>query len=376
MRVAIIVPPVLLHHHHSSVTDQRRRIIRTTQYRISINNEIPNINCSKSSMSEGFHQQGIFNNGFQRSTTTVVRQEDQHHIAQQNRRDKLRSQGFEPPPPLVAIEEEESGGGGGGGGGLSVYDTSGMWSDMFNFPPGGGATPTDVLENQIPSNYHRLIRQQPPPPSEWYGNRNGLLVGGSESAAAAMQLFLMNPPQQPRSPSSPSTSSHHHPHHPLQGFHSAGSGYSGNHRTIAPAQFTWVPGSGGGGGGGGGDNAAVSQLGSSISKIGESQGLSLSLSSSLRQFEVAKAEELRMGDDGVFFYDHGGGGSSGGAASSASYLQPLKNLAAQELLEEFCSVGRVGQFKKNTRLGKHNPQSTTHDPNYQGSGGGGGEEEG
>ena len=143
----------------------------------------------------------------------------------------------------------------------------------------------------------------------------------------------------------------------------------------------------------------------------EGQGLSLSLSSSL---EAAKAEELRMGDSGFLYYNHqqggGGGGGGGGPSSSSSAVQfqyknnnshhhqalhlqgamghdnnhqghvgfgssslgvvnVLRNSkyvkAAQELLEEFCSVGR-GQFKKS----KFNRQNSN--PNSNPGGGGGG----
>ncbi|KAF8405154.1 hypothetical protein HHK36_010053 [Tetracentron sinense] len=356
---------------------------------------------SVNSMSQGFHQ-GIFSflNGFERSTTTVHEEEQhQQHIAQQSRRDKLRVQGFEPPPLLVAIEEEEE------PGDLPVYETGGMLSEMFNFPP-GATTASDLLENQIPSNY-RLSR--PPPAtaaSEWYGNRQGMVGGLGPSgdaknhpnsnnrdsialhhqissinadSAAAMQLFLMNP--QPRSPSPPTSSST--PLHmllpnastPLQGFHPPGADLGGG--VIPPAQFTWVPGSG--------------NVGDNSGKIGgvvENQGLSLSLSS-LQHLEAAKAEELRMGDGRVFYYNQGGGASSGsyplknlenqhqplhlqggvgqnhqvhGFGSSLGVVNVLRSSkylkSAQELLEEFCSVGR-GQFKNN-RPGRHNTNTLSN----------------
>ena len=136
----------------------------------------------------------------------------------------------------------------------------------------------------------------------------------------------------------------------------------------------------------------------------EGQGLSLSLSSSL---EAAKAEELRMGDSGFLYYNHQQGGGGGGGSSSSSAVQfqyknnnnnhhqalhlqgamghdnnhqghvgfgssslgvvnVLRNSkyakAAQELLEEFCSVGR-GQFKKS----KFNRQNSN--PNSNAGGG-------
>ncbi|KAI3946094.1 hypothetical protein MKX01_024850 [Papaver californicum] len=424
------------------------------------------------------------NNGFLTSSTTALLQEDrinnhgchhQQHIAQQNRRDKLRGQGFERPAvPLVSIEEEP-------GGLSSVFETgNGMWSELYNFPQGGGSSGGGgVTTSQIPSDYHHRLVLQPTPsqppsqgttttiPNEWYRNRNrnGLMVGGSghhqledpilknnhgvdegagqisdqqshhhqissinAESAAAMQLFFMKP-QQPRSPSSPSSSSHtqHQPHN-LQGY-----GITNNNPTIAtPSQFmTRVSATGNVE-----DNTGVNLFNGSGPKIGvgsnnmeTNQALSLSLSSSLRQFEVAaKAEELRMmGDDGVLYFDQGigvGGGIGSSYNSKASYhqqqQQQVKNFgsqtqqlhlqgtvvsqnqqqpyhdhvgnmrsssslgvvsllrsakyvkATQELLEEFCSVGRVGQsFKSSKRSRNHksvaNP--TTTDPNQQGSSG-------
>ncbi|KAF8410626.1 hypothetical protein HHK36_003158 [Tetracentron sinense] len=355
---------------------------------------------SVNSMSQGFHQ-GIFSfsNGFEKSASTYPEQQHQH----QNHRDKLRVQGFEPPSSFISIEEES--------GDLAGYETGGMLSEMFNFPPRAAS---ELLENQIPSNY----RQPRAPPetaaNEWYGSRQGILggLGALEDAkqhhnsndrasiaqhhqiatinadsASAMQLFLMNP--QPRSPSPPppaassSSATPPHillpdpsPHHPLQGFHSSEAAFGSS--VIPPEQFTWVPGSSGG------DNTGI-QL-SNNSKIGgvaESQRLSLSLSSSLQNLEVDKGEELRMGDGGVLFYNQGGGASSGsyplknlgshhqplhlqgglgqnqqahfGFGSSFGVVNVLRNSkymkAAQELLEEFCSVGR-SQFKAN-KLGRY-----------------------
>uniref|UniRef100_A0A5B7AHM6 Putative BEL1-like homeodomain protein 2 n=1 Tax=Davidia involucrata TaxID=16924 RepID=A0A5B7AHM6_DAVIN len=388
---------------------------RCHQYPIEIISDKPN------SMSQDYHQ-GIFSfsNGFERS-----QQEQQQHIAQQIRREKLRVQGFDPQPPppqLVAIEEES--------GGIPVFETTGMLSEMFNFPS-GAATATELLENQMSQNY-----RNPRPPAasgmsnEWYGNRQGMVVGGGlgplgagdsknqnvvnnrdssiahhhnqmsginadSAAAAAMQLFLMNP--QPRSPSpspSPATSSTLHMLLPnpsststLQGFHNNNNPVAGG--AFGPSQFTWVADSG--------HEGSTNNPGGVV----EGQGLSLSLSSSLQHLEAAKAEELRMGDtSGMLFFNQGGGGGStsahqyqyknlgghqplhlqGGVAqnhqvhlgfgSSLGVVNVLRNSkyvkAAQELLEEFCSVGR-GQFKKN-KFGKLN---TNPNSNPNGSGGGG-----
>ncbi|XP_059623747.1 BEL1-like homeodomain protein 4 isoform X2 [Cornus florida] len=393
---------------------------------------------STNSMSQDYHHQGIFSfpNGFERS-----QQEHHHHqhIAQQIRRDsnKLRVQGFEqpPPPPLpppfVQLEQEDSGG-------LPVYESAGMLSEMFNFPSGTTTAP-ELLDNQMGTSYRNP--RQPPAAAEWYANRQEAVVGGlgedsknqnflnnhhhhqhsqissiNTDSAAAMQLFLMNPQTTVRSPS-PSPS--HHPTQPPsstlhmllpspsntstpQGFH---------HNTVggfgpSQSQFTWVHDSGGHEGG---TTSTITATGAH-----EGQGLSLSLSSSLQHLEGAKAEELRMGDGGMLFFNQagGGGGSTSadhhnqymyknlgglghqnhhhqtlhlqggvvgqnhhqfhvGYGSSIGAVNVLRNSkyvkAAQELLEEFCSVGR-GQFKKN-KFGRHN---TNPNSNPSGGGGGGG----
>ncbi|XP_011099269.1 BEL1-like homeodomain protein 4 [Sesamum indicum] len=378
------------------------------------------------SMSQDYHQSIFsFSNGFERSQ----QEQQQQHIAQQIRRDKLRVQGFQPPvPPLVGIEGEESGE-------LPVYETAGMLSEMFNFPSGVAATATELLENQILQSY-RNPRGTPPSggasTADWFPHRQGMVVGGANlgdsknqtvvndtashphhqqqqhqissinaDSAAAMQLFLMNPQQQ-RSPSPspshppPSTSSTLHMLLPnpsssstLQAFQNPSAGAFG--------QFTWVP------------NSGNENNPNEIPGVVEGQGLSLSLSSSLQHLEAAKAEELRMGEGGMLFFGQGGGstppqyqfknfGGSGGGAlhlqgggvshnhqlhvglgSSLGTVNMLRNSkyakAAQELLEEFCSVGR-GQFKKN-KFGKQNnnngnPSSNPSAGATSGGGAGGG----
>ncbi|KAF2295105.1 hypothetical protein GH714_031528 [Hevea brasiliensis] len=396
----------------------------------------PRSNSANYSMSQDYHQAGIFSfsNGFERSQVAHHQehhQQQQHHLAQQIRRDKLRVQaGYDPPPgPLVGIEEEESGG-------LPVYETAGMLSEMFNFPPGGPATAAELLDQPLQSNYRTAHprQQQPVTTNEWYSNnRQGMvgvlgplgdsknhnsreslahhhqITGINADSAAAMQLFLMNP--QPRSPS-PAPS---HPHHPpatsstlhmllpnpstsLQGFSVSGPGGAfGASSEISPPQFTWVPGSAHEGANTGAQLNNPAEIGSVV----EGQGLSLSLSSSLQHLEAAKAEELRMGEGGLLYYNQGGGSSSGAApyyknlggqhqalhlqagigqnhqvhvgfGSSLGVVNVLRNSkyvkAAQELLEEFCSVGR-GQFKKN-KFTRQNTNPSSNNPG--GSSGGGG----
>lgn len=187
--------------------------------------------------------------------------------------------------------------------------------------------------------------------------------------AAAMQLFLMNPAQT-RSPSPT----------PNSGTTAGGFG-----------QFTWVPDAAH-------HQAAPATNPHEIGGVVEGQGLSLSLSSSLQHLEAAKAEELRMGDTGFLYFNHQASGGAAGSSSSAHY--PYKTLnfqgsgsgsgsgqnhpahvglgsslgvvhvlrnskysrAAQELLEEFCSVGR-GQFKRNKFSRQNSNPSSNPNPN-------------
>ncbi|XP_021273624.1 BEL1-like homeodomain protein 2 [Herrania umbratica] len=409
-----LVPAILSHH-------------SKTLHQIPIQDKSNN---STNSMSQDYHQAtaGIFSfsNGFERPAVNHQehqQQQQQHHFAQQIRRDKLRVQGFEPPPPpLIGIDEEESNA-------LPVYETAGMLSEMFNFPSGVAAAATastELLDQPVQPNYR--AHRPPGNTSEWYNNRQGVVgglgqLGESKShnnrdslaqqhhqqlpsinadSAAAMHLFLMNP--QPRSPSPPpaTTSNTLHmllpnPSSSLQGFNVSGPGGAfGTSTVLSPPQFTWVPDSAHEGGTTGSQLNNPSEIGGVV----EGQGLSLSLSSSLQHLEAAKAEELRMGDGGLLYYNQGGGSSSAaqfqykglgnhhqplhlqgvgqnhqvhvGFGSSLGMVNVLRNSkyvkAAQELLEEFCSVGR-GQFKKN-KFGRNNTNPSSN-PGSSGGGGGG-----
>ncbi|KAJ6678535.1 BEL1-LIKE HOMEODOMAIN PROTEIN 2 [Salix viminalis] len=346
---------------------------------------LQNTNSSTSnynSMSQDYHQ-GIFsfsNGGFERPSVSHQEhvQQQQHHIAQQIRRDKLRVQsGYEQPPPaLLGIEEEESGG-------LPVYETAGMLSEMFNFPPAGGpAAAVDLLDQPLRSNYRTQTRQQQPVTTNDCQDHHNLLL-----------FLIISPP--------PSTSSTLHmllpnPSSSLQGFSAVSGGGYGATSVISPPQFTWVPDSSHEGG----NTGAPLNNPAEISGVVEAQGLSLSLSSSLQHLEAAKAEELRMGDGGLLYYNQGAGGSSSstyyknlgghqhhqalhlqggmgqnhhqvhvGFGSSLGVVNVLRNSkyvkAAQELLEEFCSVGR-GQFKK-SKFGRQNTNPSSN--NNPGGGG-------
>ncbi|XVF17803.1 hypothetical protein REPUB_Repub10bG0155600 [Reevesia pubescens] len=412
-----LVQSILSSQHYSKSTQYHNQI--PIQDKISSNN-------STNSMSQDYHHQaaGIFSfsNGFERSAHQE-QQQQQHHLAQQIRRDKQRVQGFE--PPLVGIEEEESNA-------LPVYETAGMLAEMFNFSSGVAAATgsTELLDQPVQANY-RAHRPPQGNTNEWYSNRHGVVgglgqLGESKShnnrdslahqqlpsinadSAAAMHLFLMNP--QPRSPSPPppsATSSNTlhmllpNPSTSLQGFNISGPGGAfGTSTVLSPPQFTWVHDSAHEGGNNGSQLNNPSEIGGVV----EGQGLSLSLSSSLQHLEAAKAEELRMGDGGLLYYNQGGSGSSAAAqfqyknvgshhhqqtlhlqggvgqnhqvhvgfGSSLGMVNVLRNSkyakAAQELLEEFCSVGR-GQFKK-SKFGRNN--NTNPSSNLGSSGGGGG----
>nr|XP_043615102.1 BEL1-like homeodomain protein 4 [Erigeron canadensis]XP_043615103.1 BEL1-like homeodomain protein 4 [Erigeron canadensis] len=328
----------------------------------------------------------------------------QDHIANQIRRDKqLRvvQQGFV--EPLVDGLQDQDGDDGINN--PTVYETgAGMLSEMFNFQNVGPAT--ELLQNQL--NYQQQqhndrSNQRPSTGDNWYGNTQ------------AMQLFLMNPSSHDHHQSPSSQSHHHHPsstsnssstlhmllpntsnspvlHHQQSFGGTSGSGHQSGQFIGPSTQFTWVPPGGSGtsthDGSGGGDT----------------HGLSLSLSSNLQHLEGTKVEELRIGDDpttAMMYFNQAAGGGGGGSGISGS--DPYRNLQlqggvmgpthhhpihvgygsssigvvkalrtsryvrpAQELLEEFCSVGR-GQFKVNK------PQTgSKHNPNQNPSNSGGG----
>lgn len=317
-------------------------------------------------MSQDYHHQRLVSssNEFKRP------HEDQHqqqHIAHQIQLDKLRvEEGFEP-------EGESSG--------IQVYETAGMLSEMFNFQTTATAamTATELLQNQLSHNY-RYPNQQPHhqqqqlPTTEWFGNRQEVVVGrslqvpfGDEkghvnakvlsnrdsvtayyqcqhnqvpsiNTAESMQLFLMNP--QPRSPpsqssSQPTTSTLH------QGFpNSPAGGHFG--------QFIC------------GGASTSNPIGGVLNNvIDQGQGLSLSLSSTLQHLEAAKVEELRISSGGeMLFFNQESQNHHVGFGSSLGLVNVLRNSkyakATQELLEEFCSVGRGQLFKKINKVSRNN----------------------
>ncbi|XP_057765974.1 BEL1-like homeodomain protein 4 [Salvia miltiorrhiza] len=164
----------------------------------------------------------------------------------------------------------------------------------------------------------------------------------------------------------------------LQGFHLIPAS-----NMQPPSQMSWIPSNGGGG-----RSEEVAARGGGVL---EGQGLSLSLSS-LRNLEGSKFEKMNMGNNGdLYFHGQGIGSSSNSyvledvgtnpmlfgsprlvsdqihigyveSARSSSLVRNSRYLkAAQELLLEFCCVGR----------GNHNHKQERN-PNSASDGGGGG----
>ncbi|EOA16098.1 hypothetical protein CARUB_v10004235mg [Capsella rubella] len=282
------------------------------------------------------------------------------------------------------------------GGGIPVYETAGMLSEMFNFP-GGSRGGRDLDHGQSFRSNRQLLEEQ---------HQNIPALNDSATAtAAAMQLFLMNPPpphqQQPPSPSSTSTTRSHHNSSTLHMLlpnpstntthHQSYDNNMSMHQQLPHhhnhQQLTWQSSSS--------DHHHNSQteIGTIHVENSGGQGLSLSLSSSLEA--AAKAEEYRN-----IYYGANPSNASPHhqynqfktllanssqhhqvlnqfrpsptvAAASSSSIGAVNILrhsryttSAQELLEEFCSVGR-GFLKKNK-------QKNNSNPNASGGDGGGG----
>ncbi|XP_010531191.1 PREDICTED: BEL1-like homeodomain protein 4 [Tarenaya hassleriana] len=354
-----------------------------------------NSSSSDLSMSQDYHHrhhhhhhQGIFtfSNGFDRSSSTLTHQQQ--------------------PPQQVGIDEDSA-----AGAEIPVYETTGMLSEMFTFP-GGGAASGELLDQSLPSSYNpsnsvttrQLLEQQH---RHHHQNIPAINVADSATAAAAaMQLFSMNPPPPPPSQRSPSPSPQDSTttnnnnsstlHMLLPNHHQAYTTAFGNNNNNAiqqqlHQQFTWSDHQHHG------DGAEIGAV-----HVEGGQGLSLSLSSSLEAAAAAKAEEYRniyygsnQGVDGnssssntsAHQYNHFKGllssshhqqhqviGHFASPSASSSFsiagINILRNSkytkAAQELLEEFCSVGR-GHFKKN-KFGNRNSSN----PTTSGGAGGGG----
>uniref|UniRef100_A0ACD6A4P3 Uncharacterized protein n=2 Tax=Avena sativa TaxID=4498 RepID=A0ACD6A4P3_AVESA len=330
------------------------------------------------SHSQGFHSgvYGFSSDGFDRPGSSQQDQQQQEHVAQQSRRDKLRVQGFDPTAAgLLPIDGDDH-----GEPGVVMYDhaaaagASNMLAEMFNFSAQTPAGPsaTELLASQMNANYRFGFRQAPgggvaglsSGDGGWFGSagpgRAGVVLGGANllgetsspkqqggmaglatDPAAAMQLFLMNPQQQQQqSRSSPTSPPPSDAQSAIQ-HHEAFQAYG------------------------------ASSFGGAAAGVVEGQGLSLSLSPSLQQLEMAKqAEELRV-RDGVLYFNrqqqqqqapsvqqlpmalHGQVGALGqqlhvgyGPAGVAGVLRNSKyTRAAQELLDEFCSVGRGQTIK-------------------------------
>ncbi|XP_074325159.1 BEL1-like homeodomain protein 2 [Apium graveolens] len=382
---------------------------------------IHSVNSFDFSMSEEYRQHqgsgsGIFSfsNGMDRSQL----------IEQQIRKDKVRLQGLEA-PMLVTMEQDSTGNNFETAGMLSeMFNYSSgpaassatellehqMLAANFHHhhrnmtrPPTqdwyGNINDRDSSSSAINSSHHHNHLQE----QGREISRNNL----NASSDAAMQLFLMNPSSARSHSPSPSVANSTLHHQVFQGPPSVGANFE-----PSSQQFTWLP---------PGNAAAtihVNQTDNNMSHLtghvvdhglgrghGHGQGLSLSLSSSLQHLEVAKAEEFRMGDSsGIIYFNQmssrgqnasnvhypyknntqnlgishnqgmhlqgevvGGQNQFGFGSNSTlgvvNVLRGSKYLkAAQELLEEFCSVGR-GQFKTtNKQLGRQNsinPNSTS-----------------
>uniref|UniRef100_J3LSJ0 Homeobox domain-containing protein n=1 Tax=Oryza brachyantha TaxID=4533 RepID=J3LSJ0_ORYBR len=346
--------------------------------------------ASSMSHSQGFHQgsSGVFgfsSDAFDRPGSSQDQQhEQQQHVAQQSRRDKLRVQGFDPAAaaaagpaarggvlPIEGDEHAEP---------AAMYDhaeaaagASNMLSEMFNFQsqPPTGPSATELLASQMNANYRFGFRQGPGGVAGlaggeggWFGTgaagRTGLVLGGaslgslgetsSPKQQGGMAGLATDPaPAMPPSQQQPSRSSTSPPpsdaqsaiqhHEAFQAFGGAGAPFAGGAAGVV-----------------------------------EGQGLSLSLSPSLQQLEMAKqAEEQLRVRDGVLYFNrqqqqqqqqaaasvqqlpmalHGQVGAMGqqlhvgyGPTGVPGVLRNSKyTRAAQELLEEFCSVCR-GQIK-------------------------------
>ncbi|CAM8879372.1 unnamed protein product [Rhodiola kirilowii] len=309
-------------------------------------------------MSQDYHHEEniySFSNGFERP--------DQQQILRDH---KLISGGF------PASDES-------GAGNPTVYETAGMLSEMFSYPAGVSSA-TQLLHQMGPPVFQDSRQPQPTGIQEWYTDRKdpnilefrdvstsdsvqhqqrqhqmSAISHGADSAAAAMQLYLMNP--QSRTSSSPGTASvpsHNNTLHMLL-----------PNNPNSGAFDTW----GGGGGGGGGE---------------VHQGLSLSLASSL---EAAKAEQffftqhhhhqqLQQQQQTLHFNNQLNNGIFvGPSTSSLAAMNVLRNSKyakpTQELLEEFCSVGR-GHFKKNKFRNNINPNNPDKNQTTAAAGSGGG----
>ncbi|XP_074590276.1 BEL1-like homeodomain protein 2 [Curcuma longa] len=288
--------------------------------------EVVRLHRRSRTMSHGFHQ-GLL------SFPDGLDSGDHDHVAQLSRRDNGCVARVHP-ALVVPIEEE-----------TSIYDSAAvgaaaaagghMLSDMFNFPQSSGlAAPMDF--RIIPSRSMAIGAAV-----DWYGadqhphdQQQHSVPGLSTDSSAAMQLFLMSPtamqpsPQQIRSSSSPPQ---------VAAFH--------HHRFTESSPF-------------------------GAGRVVEGQGLSLSLSSSLQHLEMqAKATDELRAREGIPYFNNNQhlqdqqlhvaafGGSGAGIVNVLRSSKYAK--ATQELLEEFCSVGR-GQTKQANKLAKRGSTSNSN----------------
>ncbi|XP_051150798.1 BEL1-like homeodomain protein 4 [Andrographis paniculata] len=328
-------------------------------------------------MSQSFQQGSIysFTNGYERSAAAVAVAKQQGEWMMM--RDQQQGLGPNNLPQETGHELPP------GGQQQAAYggDAGGMLTEIVNLRWRKAAA--DVLDDQIQASYRWPQKQH--------------LPGAVNEAAAADEISVdNNTPQITLAPSSSSCNSSYLESSTdfLQGFHLISSLPESN--IVSPPEFTWFPGSTG--------------------RAEEGQGLSLSLSSSLmRNLEANKLDKMSISHGELSF--HGAVASSsfvygikdvGGnppppppphphphphhyhhhhhqmllhpppphhdnqvhvgyveSARSISYLRNSRYLkAAQEILEEFCCVGR-GQLKNNQKLRNQarNPNSSISDRN-------------
>ncbi|GAA0138465.1 homeodomain transcription factor [Lithospermum erythrorhizon] len=337
------------------------------------------------------HHQGSFNFNGLESSHQEQQQPQQQHIAQQIRRDKLRMRSeFEvSQTPIVSL------------GGESTYQSSGVLSEMYNFH----SSATELLENQISQSFRRIGSG-----GDWYGQRQQLGLGplivddkhqervinnndtdslsdaahhhhhqqqqqisrinaDSSTAVDAMQLFLLNPRENTTSSPSqtsippPETTSYMLPYQTSQfeqwgnqettdeGFVERGS-LSLSLSSSKAQELLRV--------GGGGSNAMLcfNQEGS-----GRSSSSNSTMHIGFKNLAAHNNQQQEFHFQNQYHHQSHHLGSTPVSSGMVNHLRNSRySKAAQELLEEFCSVARghpmmMKNKNKLTREDTINPSS-------------------
>ncbi|KAG7567456.1 Homeobox domain [Arabidopsis thaliana x Arabidopsis arenosa] len=276
---------------------------------------------SDSSMSQDYHHhQGIFSfsNGFHRSSSTTHQEEvDESAVS---------------------------------GAQIPVYETAGMLSEMFAYPGGGGGGGSggEILDQST----KQLLEQQ-----NRHNNNSTLHMllpnHHHQQGFAFTDENTMQPQQQQHHFSWPSSSDHHNNRDMIGTVHvEGGKGLSLSLSSSLAA-------------------AKAEEYRSIYCAAVDGTSSSSNASAHHHQFNQFKNLLLENSSSHHQVVGHFGSSSSSPMAASSSIggIYTLRNSKytkpAQELLEEFCSVGR-GHFKKN-KLSRNNSN-----PNTTGGGGGGG----